>query len=136
MAPLPVPRPEPVTQAWWDATVERRFTAQRCRSCNKIQHYPRPFCISCQADELDFVELSGKGKVQSFSIVYRSPFDDLPAPYVVALVDLAEGIRIFTRIVDCDPQKVRCDMAVTLTWLKSPGDNPYNLPAFAPEVAW
>lgn len=132
MARTPHPVPDEVSQNWWNATSERRLMIQQCTRCCHRQHYPRPFCLACNNEQIELVEVSGKGKIHSFTMIERSAYDNLPVPYVIALVDLEEGVRLLTRIVDCDPGKLKCDLGVTLRWTKAPGDNDYNLPVFAP----
>ena len=134
MARIPAPQPDGVTQAWWNATAEKRLMIQKCCNCGHFQHFPRPFCLSCENDALDLIEVSGRGTIQSFSVIHRSPYDDLPAPYVIALVDLEEGVRLLTRMVDCDIERLSCDEPVSLRWIKSPGENAFYLPVFALEA--
>ncbi len=134
MARIPAPQPDEVTQAWWNATAEKQLKIQECRFCGHVQHYPRPFCLSCENDDLDLVEVSGEGKVHSFTVVHRSAYDELPAPYVIALVDLEEGVRLLTRLMECDIGSLECDLAVSVRWIKSPGENAYYLPVFVPKA--
>lgn len=132
MAKIPAPQPDAVTQAWWDATAEKQLKVQKCRTCGSFQHYPRPFCLSCEMSELDLVDVSGEGTIHSFTVVHRSAYDELPAPYAIALVDLEEGVRLLTRLVDCDVGRLACDVPVSLAWVKAPGENAFHLPVFTP----
>lgn len=103
------------TAPWWDATRERRLLIQHCRGCGHLQHYPRPMCLDCGRDDLDFVPAEGRGILHSFSMVHRSPDPEAyPAPYTVALVTLAEGPTIFTRLIGVEHPV--CDMPVILDW--------------------
>lgn len=115
---------------WWEATTDRRLLVQRCRECGHVQHYPRPLCTACHRPAVELIESSGRGAVHSFTVVHRSPAKDRPAPYVVALIDLEEGARLLSHVVDCDPSEVRCDMAVQLEW--RPHADGHHLPVFAP----
>lgn len=134
MARIPAPQPDEVTQAWWNSTIEKRFKIQKCCACGSLQHYPRPFCLSCDHSDLDLVEISGRGTVHSFTVVQRSAYDDLPAPYVIALVSLEEGVRLLTRLINCDIDDLACDIPVTLQWVKAPGENEFHLPVFTPKI--
>ncbi len=103
------------SREWWEATRRRQLTLQRCRRCQEFQHYPRSFCLSCLATDLDFVVASGRGQVYSFTEVARSPDPArYEAPYLVALVRLEEGPVIFTRLVGItDPH---CEQNVRVDW--------------------
>lgn len=116
------------TAPWWDATRERRLVLQHCRRCDRVQHYPRPVCLACGGDDLDFVPASGRGVVHSYSVVHRSPDpENYPPPYTVALVRLEEGPMIFTRLVDIEDP--RCEMPVIVAWW--PLADGRHLPVFA-----
>lgn len=108
---------------WWDAARQGRLLVQRCDACGHHQHHPRPFCLSCRRrDALGFVEASGRGTLHAFTVVHRSPRDDLDAPYTVALVDLDEGVRLLTWFTGEDP---RCDLPVRVAFRD-------GLPVFEP----
>ncbi len=111
----------------WD---RRRLLIQRCTSCGHHQYYPRPICLACQATDLALVEASGRGRLYSFTVVHRSVNPRFQAPYTVALVDLEEGPRLLTHLIDSQPDETRCDAPVRLAWLERGEDMP--LPAFAP----
>lgn len=127
--------------AWWDATRERRFLLQRCSACGTVQHHPRLLCTGCGAtgDVLGWAEASGDATVHAVTVVHRAGADHVTAPYAVALVDLAEGPRLLTWVVDVDPDQVRCDQPVRLAWRPHPddgdGERPRHLPVFVPAAA-
>jgi len=109
---------DPVAQ-WLDAAAERRLVLQRCSACGHYQHYPRELCTSCGSDALAFAEVEGTGTVRSYSVVARSPDPErFSPPYTVALVQLAEGPVLFTRLVGIDAPE--CDMTVGLDWWEGP----------------
>jgi uncharacterized OB-fold protein len=111
-----LPTIEPESQPFWDAAKEGRFLIQRCGGCGAAQHYPRPFCAACWSDEVTWEEASGRGTIYTFSTVFMNdlpPFGDR-LPYVVAAIDLEEGPRVMTNIVDCDPADLQVGMAVTV----------------------
>jgi uncharacterized protein len=126
----PLAESAPEWAEWWDATRERRFLLQRCERCGHVQHYPRSLCTQCGSDELGWQDASGEGTVYSYTVVHRPPVAVPPAPYVVALVRLAEGPLALTNIVECDPDEVRCDLPVSLAW--EPLEDGRNLAVFAP----
>jgi uncharacterized OB-fold protein len=112
----PKPRPSAVPDAesepYWAAMRGGRLLVQRCANGHH-QLYPRPHCIVCR-QPVEWVEASGRGTVYSYTVVrqnFARPFRDL-IPYVVALVDLEEGPRLMTNVVDCDPSDVAIGAAV------------------------
>jgi uncharacterized OB-fold protein len=93
------------TRPFWDAARERRFLIVRCRACGEAHHYPRPFCPRCWSDDVAWEEASGRATLYTYSTVFMNdlpPFKDR-LPYVAAMVDLDEGPRVMTNVVDCDP---------------------------------
>lgn len=89
---------------------EGAFRIQHCRSCGGHVFYPRALCNNCGAADLEWVAASGLGTVYSTSVVRQRPEDG--PDYNIALVDLAEGPRMLTRIVDIAPEQVRIGMSV------------------------
>ena len=99
-----LPQPDLETQPFWDATREGRLLIKHCNACGEHHFYPRPFCPTCWSDDVEWVEASGRASLYTWSVVYRN---DLPpfgerVPYVAAVVDLAEGPRMMTNVVDCE----------------------------------
>ena len=112
--PKPLPRPTPISQPFWDAAREGRLTIQRCAGCERYVFYPRPFCPLCESTDLTWKDVSGRATVYSYTIARRPtarPFVD-DVPYVIAIVELAEGPHMTTNIVGCDPDAVQIGMAV------------------------
>jgi len=131
----PIPHPDPDTAPFWAATLAGRLDLQRCDACHRVVAYPRARCPHCHAASLTWTTMSGRGTVYASTIVYRAADASFAAdvPYVVALVDLEEGARLMTRIVDCPPEAVRTGMAVAVRF-ESVSDDA-ALPLFAPERA-
>jgi uncharacterized OB-fold protein len=116
MSHLPVPDPE--SAPYWDAAAEGRLVFQRCRQCDHAYLYPRAACPRCWSSDPEWVDTSGRGHVYSFTVVHRNdlpPFRDR-LPYLVAVVELEEGPRLATNLVECDPADVWCGMAVRVAF--------------------
>jgi uncharacterized OB-fold protein len=111
-----LPETDGYAGAYWQAASEGKLLIQRCPACGNHQHYARPFCLACGNRNPGWVAASGKGTVWSFTTVHRGPYDDLPTPYVVALVRLEEDVVLLSHIVGTDPEHVRCDQPVELTF--------------------
>ena len=118
------------TQFFWDAVREHRLLIQRCASCGALRHPPRPMCPQCESLEWDTVEASGRGNVVSFVIPHHPPLPCFPEPYVVALIDLAEGTRLVSNIVGVAPDDVMIGRPVRVRFEHFDGD--MVLPLFEP----
>ena len=114
----PLPQPSDVSREFWAGLQEREVRLPRCRQCEKFVFYPRTICPYCMGVEFDWVKVSGIGKVYSFTVVRRAmiPAFQEATPYVLALVQLEEGPRLTTNIVNCDVGNVRVDMPVQATY--------------------
>jgi uncharacterized OB-fold protein len=110
----PLPRPTAVSAPFWEAAQNRRLIVQQCRDCGGLQHYPRPFCVRCTGENLDWKECGGWGTVYAFTIVRQAanPAFAEDVPYVHAIVALAEGPHMATTITGCPPEDVRVGMRV------------------------
>jgi uncharacterized protein len=110
--PIPVPTPE--TRPYWEGCKEHELRIQKCAECGQYQFYPRIYCTKCFGDKIEWVKTSGKGKVLSYTTVYRpvSPAFAKDVPYVVALVTLDEGPNLLTNIIGCSPDSVKFGMPV------------------------
>lgn len=104
MAHKPAPGVTPDTAPYWEAANRRELRLPRCRSCDELVFYPRPFCPRCLGSDLEWETLSGKANLYSYIVNHRpAPGWEDDAPYVIAVVALAEGPKMMTNIVDIDP---------------------------------
>lgn len=132
-----MPRVEPpvtsLAEPFWAATRRRQLVAQRCPSCERFVWYPRHACPGCLGADLEWQPLSGAGSVYAFNVM-RLPGNPAMAdqiPYVIALVDLQEGIRMTTNVVGAQPEQVHCGQRVAVDWSVELSDG-RRLPVFAP----
>jgi uncharacterized OB-fold protein len=107
-----------ISSAFWDATRKHELVLQHCKTCNNYIHYPRAICPYCHSEDLEFLPASGQGNVYAFSVMHRpgNPAMQDRVPYVVALIDLAEGPRMMSNIVGCEPAAVKVGLPVSVTW--------------------
>ncbi len=114
----PLPQPDPVTQPFWDSLKAHAIQLQRCGGCARFIYYPRAVCPSCLSDELTWTRVSGRGVVHAFTIPHRHPNRAFGSevPYVVVLVELEEGVRLMSTVVDGDPWSVTVGDRVTVAW--------------------
>jgi uncharacterized OB-fold protein len=130
--PKPVPIVNPWARPFWEAARERRLLIQHCRDCHKHVFYPRVACPHCFSGNLEWVQASGRGTVYSYTVVYANAPSAFIAdiPYVVAVIQLAEGVRMLSNIVECDLDALRCDMPVEVTFERL--NDEFTLPKFRP----
>jgi uncharacterized OB-fold protein len=129
-----LPAPDPSTKDWWAAAKDGRLLVTRCRACTRAHHYPRPFCPHCWSEDVEWEAASGRGTVYTFSTVRVNdlpPFGD-KVPYTVAIVELDEGPRLMTNLVDCEPEDVRIGMPVEVTFREQAGAGEFTLAMFRP----
>jgi uncharacterized protein len=129
----PRPTPSPTTEAFWAATTDHRFLFQRCTSCSTAQFYPKATCTTCGSSELAWEAASGQGTLHTFTVARRAthPAFEGAEPYVVAIIELAEGPRVTSNLVECDLDDVRIGMEVELCW-DAPDADGISLPLWRP----
>ncbi|MGE3273084.1 MAG: Zn-ribbon domain-containing OB-fold protein [Chloroflexota bacterium] len=114
--PTPIPVVQPEVKVFWDATAEGKLLLPKCTECQTLIWFPRPFCPSCGSLSVEWIEASGKGTIYTYTVNRRGAGDLIeyrePVPYVLAYVELEEGPRIMTNIVDCDVDSVKIGQAV------------------------
>ncbi|MBU8819675.1 Zn-ribbon domain-containing OB-fold protein [Mycolicibacterium goodii] len=114
--PKAQPVPTAITEPYWKSAAEGELWIQRCTECQRCQHYPSGMCRSCWSENVDWIRAAGTGMVWTFTVVSRPghPAWQPETPYVLALVELDEGPRMMTNIVDCDPSTVHVGQRVRL----------------------
>jgi len=133
-----VPFPSPESRPFFDAAHRGELLIPYCPACQDYFFYPRPFCPRCFRWEIEWRPSSGRGTLYTFAIQYQplNPEWVEDVPYVTAVVELDEGVRLFTLLVDCDPdpEKLRCGMPVEVVFDRLSDD--VTVPRFRPaEVA-
>ena len=112
--PLPRPESRELTAPFWEATRRHELVMQRCQQCSSWVFHPREQCPVCFSRELSWAPVSGRGRVYAFTVVHQPahPAFQLEAPYTYAVIELEEGVRMVSNIVECSPDDVRVDMPV------------------------
>lgn len=115
---------------FWEAAAGGRLVLPRCLRCSTFIWYPRTFCPACASQEVEWVESAGRGTVYSHTVSERGmgPWAEA-APFVIAYVELEEGPRVLTNLVDCDPGGVTVGMAVSAVF---DGEAPARVLRFRP----
>jgi uncharacterized protein len=129
----PLPSMLPWSKKFWEYAKEHKLVAQKCEDCGKLIFHPRKFCPECWSGNLGWQELSGKAKLASFSVTLAGvePVFAVDLPYVLALVDLKEGLRMMSNIVDCKTEELRIGMDLVVTFRDCTED--ISLPLFRPD---
>jgi uncharacterized OB-fold protein len=131
----PIPQPmTPEAKPYWDGLKEGKLMLPKCGDCGHTFFYPRVLCPRCQSRNITWVRASGKGKLHAFGIGHQS-FNKafkLAAPYVLAMVELDEGPRMMSNLVNvaADPKVVKCDMPVEVVFHALTDD--VTIPLFQP----
>ncbi|GAB2733519.1 bifunctional MaoC family dehydratase N-terminal/OB-fold nucleic acid binding domain-containing protein [Streptomyces bullii] len=125
-------RPRPVVNrdnaGFWEGVDRHELLIQRCTGCGSLRFPWLPGCSACGCPEWDTVEASGEGRVFSYVVVHHPPFPAFAPPYSVALIELAEGVRIISNVVGVPYDKVRIGMPVRLRFRRY--DDESVLPVF------
>ncbi len=129
-----LPQPTPETQHFWDGTKANELLLQRCEECSKVYFPPRPFCPVCASRKVSVTKASGKGILYSY-VIHHRPVPGFTPPYAIAVVELAEGPRMMTNIVNCPqtPEALVLDMPVEVVF--EPQTDTITLPLFRPASA-
>jgi uncharacterized OB-fold protein len=100
----------------WCGREELRF--QRCSDCNAWRHVPREMCAECGSWEWEWTRSSGRGHVFSWTVVARAMHpgfaDDVPS--APAIIEMEEGVRVLSRVVDCSPDELEIGMPVEVVF--------------------
>lgn len=123
-----LPKETELSMPFWEGCRAGELRLQHCAGCDRFQFYPRIVCTGCGRGGLAWRAVSGRGRVASFSVVRRGLSPAYVAPYVVALIDLDEGPRLMSNIVDTDPAAVAVGDRVEVQF-ESWGDD-HVLPVF------
>ena len=132
--PLPVPHPQPETDFYWEKVRAHELWLMRCNDCQGIYFYPRTICPLCFSRNLHWVQSLGRGVVYAFSVVYRAPTTALidAVPYVAVLVELEEGVRLPSLLVEVEPDPSRLSIGMQVEVVFDPVTAEITLPKFRP----
>ena len=127
----PLPQPTPETQHFWDGTKRGELLLQCCNSCEHTYFPPRPFCPKCSNRDVRVFAASGDATLASY-VINERPHPAFDGPYAIALVELAEGVRMMTNIVDCEQTPAALELDMPLTVVFEPVSEDITLPLFRP----
>jgi uncharacterized protein len=133
-ASRPLPQPTPETLHFWEGTRQGELRLQRCAECAHTYFPPRPFCPQCGSRDVAIVKASGRATLASYIINHR-PHPAWDEPYSIAIVELEEGPRMMTNIVNCPqtPEALELDMPLEVVFERQTDE--ITLPLFQPAGA-
>lgn len=116
--PKPVPIPDEASRPFFAGARERQLMLQRCSACGRWLWPVKARCPECWSPALNWTPASGKGTLYSFALMHQlyHPAFASELPYIIAAIDLAEGVRITSTIVGCSPDELRIGMPLEVTF--------------------
>lgn len=118
---MAIPETHPEHKEYWKAAAEGKLLIKQCGSCGEYHYYPRVLCPYCMSDKTTWKEAKGTGSIYTYSVMRKG------IPYAIAFVELDEGPRMMTNIVDCDLDTVHIDQRVKVVFKQS-GDQDNTAP--------
>ncbi|GAA4227487.1 hypothetical protein FHR32_001521 [Streptosporangium album] len=118
------------TAFFWEGVAKGELRIQSCADCGELRHPPGPVCPSCRSANRTHLVAGGEGELYSYVVHHNPPVPGLKAPFVVAVVELPEGVRIVGNVVDCPPEEVGIGMPLRVTYRQM--DDELILPMWAP----
>lgn len=132
--PVPAPTVTEETREFWEALADGRFMLRRCNLCEAWIWYPRSHCPDCGSLDTSWRQASGRGQIYSYTVVRRSavPGWTEAVPYVIAYVELEEGPRVMSNVIDCDLETLAIGTSVRV--VITAGDDGQSLFRFTLEA--
>lgn len=120
------------SRPFWEACRRHELRIQRCSACGTLRHRPRALCPACLSERVEWMRASGRGTIHTFTVTHQNqaPAFRRALPYVLAYVDLEEGVRVLSHVVGCDPADVRVGMRVEVEFVDL--DEEVGIPRFRP----
>jgi uncharacterized OB-fold protein len=116
LKPLPVIDEE--MRPWWEALQRHELYVQKCRDCGDLRYHPRAQCTNCLSPRTEWVRCSGRGQVYTFTATYQNQGAGFreSLPYIMAWVELEEGVKMLTNLVECRPEEAKIGMPVEVVY--------------------
>jgi uncharacterized OB-fold protein len=126
----PLPEPGRDSKPYWDALREGRLVIQACGACGKLRHYPRPVCDVCYSMKVAWRQVSGRGRLHSWTVSHHPfhPGFKSELPYVLATVDLEEGVRMLAQLRGVASEEIAVGLPVEVVFERATEE--LTLPVF------
>ena len=114
----PLPLPDLDSQAFWDSCRNHAMALQQCTACKHFRYPPRPLCAHCHNPEAEWKPVSGQGRVYVTLVMCRSPGSawEQDVPYNISMIELDEGVRIWSNVIGCPPENVKIGDRVAIAY--------------------
>jgi len=129
-----LPRPTPETRHFWEGARAGELRLQRCDECAQVYFPPRPVCPNCASRSVSHFAASGRATLHSY-VIHQRPAPGFRPPYVIALVQLAEGPRMLSNLRDVEPIPEALPLDLPLEVCFERIDDTISLPLFRPARA-
>jgi len=131
MTERPLPAITPETRHFWEGTRSGELRLQKCSVCGHVYFPPRPFCPQCASRDVEIVRASGRATLHSY-VIHHRPVPGFAPPYSIAVVELEEGPRMMTNIVEVaqTPEALQLDMVLEVVFARLTDE--ISLPLFRP----
>ena len=118
------------TAAFWSAANEGRLVVEHCSVCGAESFPPRGICRACRSRDTELIEVTGPGRIYSFTVNHQRWLPDLEVPFAIVLVEFDDhpGVRVPGRLRGCPPESVEIDMVVDVGF--EPGPDGWAIPSF------
>jgi uncharacterized OB-fold protein len=115
---LPLPVITTLSKVFWDGCREGKLLYQHCKDCGEVIFFPKYLCPNCMSHNLEWLESKGRGKIGTFTVTYNfaPPAFMAEVPYCVAIIDMDEGYRMMSNMVECDFDELECGMPVEVVF--------------------
>jgi len=127
-----LPRIDEMNRPYWEGAKRHELLLQKCQECGHYRYPPGETCPSCLSDKLEWVKISGRGSVYTWTVFHQAYHpaykDDIP--YAVVAVELEEGPRMITNLVNCGTEDIKMGMPVEVVFDDVTGE--VSLPKFRP----
>ncbi len=123
IVPRPGPKRTELSQGFWDAVENKQLAVQKCSACDLLRHYPQPHCPACHSNDFGWAPLSGRGEIYSYTVAHRAfhPAWNEHVPYVIATIELEEGVRMVCDLLEVDPERIAIGQRVEVDFAELPG---------------
>ena len=110
----PLPHIDEESRPFWEALQRHELYVQKCRDCGDLRYHPRALCTNCLSSRIEWLRAKGTGKIYTFTVTMQNQAAGFreSLPYVMAWVEIDEGLKLLTNIVDCPPEQVKIGMPV------------------------
>jgi uncharacterized OB-fold protein len=115
---LPLPSMQGLTKQFYDFCKQHELRFQRCKPCGAWRHVPREMCPECGSMEWEWAKSSGKGTVYTWTVAVRAmhPAFMTEVPYAPVVIEMDEGVRLLSTVLDCGPEELEVGMPVEVVY--------------------